>query len=370
MKLFTAISTAALAATLSACATHDKNHLVIKEQGSFAAGGTVKTSEGTYSAALPPGLKPDSNPFWDVYNASVKAGGQTLHGDHASVFYQVPAKARPYPMVFLHGYGQSARSWQTTADGREGFQNIFLRKGYPVYLVDQPRRGQAGRSSVAAQIPATPDDQFWYAQFRIGEYPALNEGVAFPRDKAALEAFFRAITPDTGAFDAQLITDSMVKVFEKSGDGILVTHSAGGVIGWLTAMQSPKIKAVVAYEPGSFPFPEGQVPQAVKNRFGDVAPMTAKAEDFKKLTQIPIVIYFGDFIPAAPNGTQGGDQWHARKSLAQQWVDVVNRHGGKATLVRLPDMGIKGNTHFPFSDLNNVQVAEHLAAWLKAQGLD
>ena len=52
------------------------------------------------------------------------------------------------------------RAWQTTPDGREGFQNIFLRKRYPVYLVDQPRRGQAGRSSAEGKITATPDDQF------------------------------------------------------------------------------------------------------------------------------------------------------------------------------------------------------------------
>lgn len=33
----------------------------------------------------------------------------TLHGDHASVFYQIPVDAKKTPLVFLHGYGQSAR---------------------------------------------------------------------------------------------------------------------------------------------------------------------------------------------------------------------------------------------------------------------
>jgi len=36
----------------------------------------------------------------------------------------------------------------------------------------------------------------------------------------------------------------------------------------------------------------------------------------------------------------------------------------------LPEIGIKGNTHFPFSDLNNVQVADALSKWLKDKGLD
>ena len=69
--------------------------------------------------------------------------GQTLHGDHAYVSYQVPAGARKLPLVFWHGYGQSAKTWQTTPDGRAGFQTIFLPHRFPVYLIDQPRRGRA-----------------------------------------------------------------------------------------------------------------------------------------------------------------------------------------------------------------------------------
>ncbi|MDO4228045.1 hypothetical protein [Neisseria sp.] len=119
---FTALS---LAVSTAAAAP-----ITIESQGSFAVGGTVKTSDGTYNPA-PAITQNPSNSFWSVYQASTEAGGQTLHGDHASVSYQIPAKAKATPLVFLHGYGQSARSWQTTPDGREGFNNIFLRKGYP-----------------------------------------------------------------------------------------------------------------------------------------------------------------------------------------------------------------------------------------------
>ncbi len=42
----------------------------------------------------------------------------------------------------IDGGAQSKRTWETTVDGHEGFQNIFLRKGYGVYLVDQPRIGE------------------------------------------------------------------------------------------------------------------------------------------------------------------------------------------------------------------------------------
>ena len=48
------------------------------------------------------------------------------------------AGARKLPLVFWHGHGQSAKTWETTPDGREGFQNIFLRRRFSVYLIDQP----------------------------------------------------------------------------------------------------------------------------------------------------------------------------------------------------------------------------------------
>jgi len=36
----------------------------------------------------------------------------------------------------------------------------------------------------------------------------------------------------------------------------------------------------------------------------------------------------------------------------------------------LPEIGIRGNTHFPFSDLNNREIAELLSKYLKKRGLD
>ncbi|CDF98181.1 Putative uncharacterized protein [Avibacterium paragallinarum JF4211] len=119
--------------------------ITIEKQGSFAVGGTVKTSVGQYTP-VPEAIKgKSSNPFWDVYNASIAAGGQTLHGDHASVFYQIPVNAKPYPLVFLHGYGQSARTWQTTPDGREGFDTIFFTQRLPD-LFDRPTKTRASRA--------------------------------------------------------------------------------------------------------------------------------------------------------------------------------------------------------------------------------
>lgn len=88
------------------------------------------------------------------------------------MFYQVPVNARKLPLVFWHGYGQSAKTWETTPDGREGFRNIFLRRRFPVYLVDQPRRGRAARSTKSLNITAAPDGQLWFGIFAWASVPS------------------------------------------------------------------------------------------------------------------------------------------------------------------------------------------------------
>ena len=42
---------------------------------------------------------------------------------------------------------------------------MFLRKGHSVWLIDQPRRGEVGQTSVAGTISTEPSDQTWYTQF-------------------------------------------------------------------------------------------------------------------------------------------------------------------------------------------------------------
>lgn len=76
-------------------------------------------------------------------------------------------------------------------------------------------------------LTAQPDDQLWFNTFRIGEWPGYYDNVAVPKDAASLSQFFHQMTPDTGAFDPAVVTEAMVAVMEKTGDGVLVTHSAG-----------------------------------------------------------------------------------------------------------------------------------------------
>jgi pimeloyl-ACP methyl ester carboxylesterase len=241
---------------------------------------------------------------------------------------------------------------------------MLLRKGYGVYLVDQPGRGEAGQTTNPGQITATPDDQTWFTQFRIGLFPNYNEGVQFPKDKKSLDQFFRMMTPNTGNVDEATIVNAMSAVFDKTGEGILVTHSASGTIGWKTAMKNNLVKAIVSYEPGGFVFPEGETP--ANNRGGAGVPL----EEFKKLTKLPIVVYYGDYIPKEETAAPSLNFWRTALATARQWAKVVNAHGGDVTIVHFPEIGIKGNTHFPMSDLNNKEIATVLQKWLKEKNLD
>ena len=269
--------------------------LVIQEQGSFSAGGTIITAPGTFDAKKP-----------------LDSAGQTYHGDHASVFYQIPENPHKYPIVMLHGAGQSSRTWESTPDGREGFQNIFLRRGFSTYIVDQPRRGDAGRTTVEGMVTPKPDEQMWF----------------------------------------------------------LFTHSQGGGPGWYTAMKNNQVKAIVAFEPGSgFVFPEKELPAPMPSAFDTLKGEPVPMEQFMALTKIPILIIYGDNIPDKPVAMPAQDSWRVRLAMARKWRDVVNKHGGDVTVTHLPEVGIKGNTHFPFADLNNVQIADLVSRFLKEKNL-
>lgn len=239
--------------------------LLIARQGSFAVGGNILQRPGTYDNSRFPG-----------WRQAVEAG-QSYHADHAAVDFQIPADARMLPLIFIHGYGQSARCWQTTPDGREGFNDMFLRKRYATYLVDLPGRGRAGRTTAETAIRPLADEQFWFDIFRIGEWPAFNPGVQFPTDKDSLDQFFRQMTPDIGTHDMTKELDALSALFKRVGKGILVTHSAGGFPGWLTAIRSPEVRGIISLEPGTYVFPEGEVPEDMPSLTG-----TMKESPFRR----------------------------------------------------------------------------------------
>ena len=322
--------------------------LVIADQGIFSAGGITVTSEGTFN--------PEDH--WEETGA-----GQTSHVDHANVLYQIPEDETGLPMVFLHGYGQSRMGWMTTPDGREGWSDMFLRMGHSVFLIDEPRRGEAGATSVSGDISTKTLDQRWYTQFRIGRWEngksVPNEGSQFPNDDASVDQFFRQMTPDTGMtsdmgsdFDgdmvAQAVAAAIDDVYEMTGkDSILVTHSQGGRAGWLTVQYTDHVAAIVAIEPGGAPEVDSEDYQAVVD------------------AGIPVVMYFGDYIDNGDPAIQATAAWQGMRQTCYDFADAYTAAGLTAEVIDLPKEGITGNDHFIFQDLNNDVVADHVENWLQ-----
>lgn len=336
--------------------------LVLQSQGSFTVGGGTLQNAGEFSRSR--FLAPD---------------GQVAYGDHAYVFYQILADRRGPAIVFQHGGAQTKRTWESTLDGREGFQNLFLRMGHPVYLLDQPRMGEAGLSLKAAgegnPYAKNPlfADKTLHELCRIGVWPNRFANSQFPEGEAALDAFQRSWTPYSGELDDEVNADALGALFERIGPSVLFTHSMGGTIGWRVTTRTENVLAIVAYEPGGSPFlfPEGEVPEVSKAVYEPVSAATKAVplKDFEKLTKMPILLLYGDNIAEKPSNEVGPDKWRSELDMAKKFVAAVNRHGGKAELIHLPDIGIRGNTHFLMSDLNNKEIAELVEKWLRDKKL-
>ncbi len=224
-------------------------------------------------------------------------------------------------------------------------------------------------------VAPTPDEQLWFGIFRLGIWPDLFPGVQFSRDPKALDQFFRQMVPNTGPFDMEVNSDAVSALFDRIGPGILVTHSQSGTLGWRTAIKNRNVRAIVSYEPGgNFSFPEGEAPEPMTHAGGTLKAVEVPLPDFMLLTKIPIVVYYGDNIGGniaeKPSVNPGQDQWRVFFAMAKLWRDAVNRRGGDVTLVHLPELGVRGNTHFPMSDLNNLQIADLLSQFLEQKGLD
>src|SRR5256885_4860153 len=121
LLLFAALAVPALAQTKKA------GPLTIKEQGSFFVGGENKTIT---QAGFGPNAPPTS-------------GEITINQMY--VQYQIPIKGDQHvPVVMVHGCCLSSKTWETTPDGRMGWDEYFVRKNRSVYLADQVSRARSG----------------------------------------------------------------------------------------------------------------------------------------------------------------------------------------------------------------------------------
>ena len=329
----------------------------IARQGLFSSGGTVtEPVEGEYNSQM-------------NWLDSTRAGN-TAHVDHANVLYQIPYQIpendNGHPIVYLHGFGQSRMGWMTTPDGREGWSDIFLRYGHPAFLVDQPRRGEAGNTVsmtadgfldawAADSKDYKPGDQAWYTHFRIGRVaPERYEGSQFPAGDEVQNQFFRQMTPNTGSFDQSVAAAALGQVMadmkEMTGSkSIFITHSQGGAVGW--DVDPANVAAIVAIEPGGTP--------------------ASGSDQYKALLEakVPIIVYFGDYIDNGPEDIMSTGFWKGIRDGALAFAEQYNADGGDATVIDLPKIGLTGNSHFMFQELNNRDIADHIEGWLAEHDL-
>jgi hypothetical protein len=333
------VGAAAITLALAACASPGGERaavtsgpLSIAKQGSFFIGGHDIHSDTL--STLP----------------NYAASG-TVTVDQMYVHYQVPVNAKPLSLTLIHGCCLTGMTWETTPDARMGWEEYFVRKGYPTYVIDQSERGRSAANisvinsvkagkTPASQLPtvfAAAHEAAW-SIFRFGPaYPQTFPGEQFPVDAQA--ALWQQMVPD---WSASLPTPNptvpaLSQLAIKLGRTVLISHSQAGIYPFQTAaIDTQGIAGIVALEPADCP-----------SATGDLAPYT----------KMPILLLFGDYIDLSP-------RWAPRLKACRAFVTAANNAGGHVQLVLLPDEGIHGNTHMMMQDRNNLDVADWILNWI------
>ena len=307
--------------------------LTITRQGSFFVGGRDIQSR-------------------DLSTLPAYAPEGTVTIDQMYTRFQVPATAKATSIVLIHGCCLTGKTWETTPDGRMGWDEYFVRRGYPTYVVDQSGRGRsaveattinavkAGRAK-PDKLPvvfAASHESAWRI-FRFGpEYPQVYEGMQFP--VAAQRELWQQMVPDwLNAMPTPNPTvPALSQLAKQLKNTVLISHSQSGIYPFQTAsLDTAGIAAIIAVEPGACPAADG---------------------DLKPYTGMPIMVLFGDYVDLST-------RWSPRLKACTDFVEQTNKAGGRAELLLLPAIGIKGNSHMLMQDANNIQIADLLGSWIE-----
>jgi pimeloyl-ACP methyl ester carboxylesterase len=325
---------------------------------------------------------------------------------HIYVEYMIPQSLlHPYPVVMVHGGNQTGTNFTGTPDGREGWAQYFVRRGYAVYVVDQVARG---RSAYWSQVygPLPPSrlafvEQRFVAPEQTPMWPQAHLHNQFPGDgrpgDPGFDQFYASQFPSIASFplQQQLNRDALVALLDKIGPAILLTHSQSGAFGWPVADARPGlVKAILAVEPSGPPVHDienlgapdwfkdaertkisglGDVPIAYDPPLGpgqalafvragaaarpDLVRCWRQEEPARKLinlARIPVLIVTSEASYHAPY-----DDCTAAY-LTQAGVPV--RH------VHLADLDIRGNGHMMMIEKNNQAIAAVMVDWLVKGG--
>ena len=321
---------------------------------------------------------------WAFYGGSyvdTKEGTFRTGGMYVERF--VPAKqGHPYPVVMIHGGGQTGTNFTATPDGRRGWLHDFLRAGYAVHIVDQPERGRSGHAAAVYGQGVTQ-------AARHTQWPGSGQ-----KGDAAFDRFYASQVQGLvdGSAIESLNRDAGVALLDAIGPAILMTHSQSGPLGWLIADARPQlVKAILALEPNGPPFRDVEfVGGSDWYRYGkDMArpwgisrlPLTfdPPVERPEDLSPTP------DDKSAGPNLVagllQGGRPRRLSRLAGIPILIVATEASYHATydhatsrflkqagvdhdFVRLEDKGLSGNGHMAMLELNNHAVADLMIDWL------
>jgi pimeloyl-ACP methyl ester carboxylesterase len=332
MSIFAALALAACGGGSSG----PEGTLQLSQMGSFHIGGRDVTISGQpmRDLALSPGGP----------TARIDPNG-TFAVEQAYVQYFVPANRRSTAaLMFMHGGGMTGASFETTPDGREGWLNYFLRRGWPVYNVDAVERGRAGWSQTFEGVPIFLSKNEPYERFRIGNGSGsyakrdLLPGNQFPAD--AYDNFVRQLVPRWTTTDNAALAAYLAAI-DRVCPCVVLAHSQGGQFAFRAAEARPdKIRAIVAVEPAGF---------------GDPAAV-------EKLKDVPVLALYGDYIDQDP-------RWPTIKGNGLRYFDAIRSAGGNVSVIDLPQVGIAGNSHLMMMDKNNADIAASINRWLSERGL-
>lgn len=321
----------ALAVPTLAAAQQNKP-LIIKDQGSFFVGGETKSR----------------GPNDDI----------TIHQMY--VQYQVPTGEMGIPVVMTHGCCLSSKTWETTPDGRMGWDEYFVRQGHPVYLTDQVSRARSGFDATpfnkvrAGKLPpkGQPEilqasHQFSWEVFRFGPFGKPYEDLRFPIE--AVDELYKQMIPDlnNGLPELNPTWKHLATLAEKLDGAVLIGHSQSGLYPLHAAVIDPEAaKGLISIEPGG----------TCHEDFGQTENGEPSQQDIETLATIPILFIFGDYLE--------GTSWQGAFEDCQVFVKEINDAGGNATMWHLPELGIQGNSHMLMQDNNSLKLADMILDWI------
>ncbi|WP_426051855.1 alpha/beta hydrolase [Brevundimonas sp. SL161] len=309
------------------------------------------------------------------------------------------------PLVFVPGQGQTIANFLGTPDGREGWAMDFLRRGFTVYLMDQPGRGASGydvaygpaerqgplvleqRFTAPETFEAAPGMAYgWPQAVRHSQWP----GTGLPGDPAFDQFFASQVGYVSGSVSAVLVAEAGAALLDRIGPAVVVTHSQSGPFGWGIGELRPKlVRAIVAVEPSGPPFasaprPWGDGdPEAVSKPYGlTVTPLTYEPalnnpadlvrvwepSENPELTgcwlQGGTPRRLAHLAPAPVLVLTAEASYHAGYDHCT--AAYLSQAGVQTEFVRMEDWGLHGNGHMVMLEKNSAAISGRIADWLEA----